>query len=154
MRNRATTRERWLPGGFGFPLGCVASVVAVLAAELAGATARPGYALAALVPVILVVAAATSVTAAARTASIAWAVYSGFVLGRAGQLVFDATAGRAALVLGAALGAGLLGGFLVRAVRTARTHLLAADVPAPRPSPEPRTRSAAGTPVLPGNPAH
>ncbi|MFD9894758.1 hypothetical protein ACFWY9_35895 [Amycolatopsis sp. NPDC059027] len=152
MRAR-TTREGRIPGGFGFPLGCVALVVAALAAAVAGAGAHPAYALVAFVPVVLAIGFSTTVFAAAGTAVIAWAVYSGFVLGRAGGLVFDAAAGRAALVLGAALVTGLGGGLLVRAVRNARTHLLGADVPAPRRSVDPPARRAASAAMMRGKPA-
>jgi hypothetical protein len=55
-----------MSGGFGFPIGCVAAVAAV----------------------IIAAAFRTSFSAAAGVAVVAWALHSGFVLGRAGALTF------------------------------------------------------------------
>jgi hypothetical protein len=132
-----TTTDGRLPGGLGFPLGGVAVVVAAIATDIAGATAHPVYALVALVLVVLGAAAGTTPAAAAGVALVAWAVDSGFVLGREGRLVFDAASGRAALVLAAAALAGLAGSAIVRAARRSVVVPRLGVVPAPR-MPEPR----------------
>jgi hypothetical protein len=129
-----------LPGGIGFPLGAVAVVAATIVADLAGATAHPVYALVALVLVVLATAAVTTPAATAGTALVAWAVDTGFVLGRAGRLVFDAATGQAALVLAAATLAGLVAAATVRAARRSVAVPRNALVPAPR-APEPRRGS-------------
>jgi hypothetical protein len=97
-----------MSGGFGFPFGCVAAVVAVLVAELCGATGQPWYALVTLGAVVLLTAFWSSAAAAIGVAAVAWALDSGFVLGRAGELTFSPPAALAALVLFAALAVGLL----------------------------------------------
>lgn len=97
-----------MSGGFGFPFGCVTAVVAVLSADVAGATGHPWYALVTLAAVVLLTAFWSSVAAAIGVAAVAWALDSGFVLGRAGELTFSPAAAVAALVLLAALALGLL----------------------------------------------
>ncbi|MGK3204091.1 hypothetical protein [Amycolatopsis sp. MEPSY49] len=92
-----------MSGGFGFPFGCVAAVIAVVLAELCGATGHPWYALVTLGPVVLLTVVWSSVAAAIGVAAVAWALDSGFVLGRAGELRFDAASAVAASVLAAAL---------------------------------------------------
>ncbi|GAB3562823.1 hypothetical protein GCM10027445_04140 [Amycolatopsis endophytica] len=81
-----------LPGAAGFPLGCAAATVAVMVAVFAGATTHPGVSLAALLAVAAVLAALTTVAAALGTAVVGWGLHSGFVLGRAGALVFTGPA--------------------------------------------------------------
>lgn len=127
-----TTTDGRLPGGLGFPLGGVAVVVAAIAADLAGATAHPVYALVALALVALGAAAVTTPAAAAGVALVAWAVDSGFVLGRQGQLVFDGASGRVALVLAAATIVGLAASAVFRAARRSVVIPRLAVVPAPR----------------------
>lgn len=104
-----------MSGGFGFPFGCVAAVVAVLVAEAAGATVHPWYAMATLGAVALLTAFWSSVAAALGVAAVAWALDSGFVLGRAGELTFSPAAAVAALVLFAALGVGIFARLVSRA---------------------------------------
>ncbi|MFB9690057.1 hypothetical protein [Amycolatopsis plumensis] len=94
--------------GFGFPFGCVAAVAAVIVADLAGATGRPWYALVTLGAVVLAFACRSPLPAAAGVAAVAWALHTGFVLGRFGELTFGAPARLAALVLAAALATGAL----------------------------------------------
>ncbi|WP_410645231.1 hypothetical protein [Amycolatopsis sp. lyj-346] len=94
--------------GIGFPFGCVAAVAAVIVADLAGATGHPWYALVTLGSVVLAAAHRSSPAAAAGIAVVAWALHTGFVLGRLGQLTFDPASAFAALVLTAALLTGLL----------------------------------------------
>lgn len=128
-----------MSGGFGFPFGCVAAVVAVLLADVAGATAHPWYALVTLGLVVVLAAYRTSAFASFGVAVVAWALHSGFVLGRLGQLAFSAAALVAALVLASALAFGLL----TRLPR--RSAPLA--IPLPRRSaemPAPRAMSPAG----------
>lgn len=106
VRSRgALTRMRTdrLTGGFGFPIGCVGVVAAVIAADLAGATRHPWYSVATLGLVVLAMAGWTTVPAATGVALVGWALHSGFVLGRAGHLVFDGAAAQAAVVLALAM---------------------------------------------------
>ncbi|MET8999925.1 hypothetical protein [Amycolatopsis sp. NPDC004169] len=105
--------------GFGFPFGCVASVAAVVVADLAGATGHPWYALVTLGAVVLASAYRCSPAAASGVAVVAWALHTGFVLGRFGELAFDRGSGLAALVLASAL----LAGALARTVSTLRSRV-------------------------------
>lgn len=103
-----------LAGGFGFPIGCVGVVAAVIAADLAGATRHPWYSVITVGLVVLAMAGWTTVPAATGVALVGWALHSGFVLGRAGHLVFDGAAGQAAALLGVALVLGVTAGAAVR----------------------------------------
>ncbi|MEC3979181.1 hypothetical protein [Amycolatopsis sp. H20-H5] len=142
MRTRTLPDGR-LDGGFAFPLGCVAVVTAATAAGLSGAAARPGYALFALVLVVLALSAYTGPAAALGVTAVAWAVQSGFFVGRAGQLVFDAESARAALVLAAGGLTGLALGAVFRFVRAAGQVTEIPEIPAPRrPVPDPARRAA------------
>jgi hypothetical protein len=118
-----------MSGGFGFPFGCVAAVVAVLSADVAGATGHPWYALVTLGAVVLLTAFWTSVPAALGVAAVAWALDSGFVLGRAGELTFSSASAAAALVFAALVAFGSLARLASRT--PAPLHL-----PSPRPSRE------------------
>lgn len=102
-----------MTGGFGFPLGCVGVVAAAVASDLAGATGHPWYALSALAAVVCAAALTTTARAATAVAAVAWAVDSGFILGREGRLVFDAATAWVAVVLGLVL----LGGLVVARLR-------------------------------------
>jgi len=104
---------------FGFPFGCVAAVAAVIVADLAGATDHPWYALVTLGGVVLAFAYRSPLPAAAGVTVVAWALHTGFVLGRLGELTFDAPAGLAALVLASAL----VTGGLARAVSSAQSRV-------------------------------
>ncbi|MET8850402.1 hypothetical protein [Amycolatopsis sp. NPDC004625] len=104
--------------GFGFPFGCVAAVAAVIAADLAGATAHPWYALVTLAAVVLTFAHRGSPASATGVAVVAWALHTGFVLNRFGELRFDHASGLAAVVLATAL----LTGTLAHTVSTRRTR--------------------------------
>lgn len=97
-----------MSGGFGFPFGCAAAVVAVLVADVAGASANPWYALVTLGAVVLLAGFWTTVAAAAGVFAVAWALDAGFVLGRAGVLRFDTASALTAAVLAAALALGVL----------------------------------------------
>ena len=125
------TEER-LAGGFGFPLGCAATVAAAIAGGLAGATAHPGYSVAAVGAVVAAVAVITTPLAAAGVVMVGWAVLSGFDYGRSGDLLFDAATGRVALVLAGALVLGLVSGTVWRAARQTGPAAPAGAVPSPR----------------------
>ncbi|MEQ0564306.1 hypothetical protein ABJI51_34955 [Amycolatopsis sp. NEAU-NG30] len=105
--------------GFGFPFGCVAAVAATAAADLAGATAHPWYALVTLGAVVLAATFRTTFAAASGTTLIAWALHTGFVLGRAGELHFGPPSAVAAFVLTAVL---LTGALLHAAVSTLQSR--------------------------------
>ncbi|MEU5264468.1 hypothetical protein [Amycolatopsis sp. NPDC021455] len=122
-----------MTAGFGFPCGCVAAIAAVIVADLAGATGHPWYALVMLGAVVLAAAHETSFGAAAGITVVAWALHTGFVLGRFGELTFDRASAAAAIVLAAALVAGALTGLVVRTPWPVR-------VPAPRRPAEVRAR--------------
>ncbi|MGW3964762.1 hypothetical protein ACWED2_33445 [Amycolatopsis sp. NPDC005003] len=94
--------------GFGFPFGCVAAVAAVIVADLLGATSHPWYALVTLGAVVLASAYRSTFAAATGVAVVAWALHTGFILGRLGALTFTPASGLAALVLASALVAGAL----------------------------------------------
>lgn len=123
-----------MSGGFGFPFGCGAAVVAVLLAALAGPS--PWYALVTLGLVVLLTALWSTAAAALGVAVVAWALDSGFVLGRAGELTFSAAAAVAALVFAALLASGF-------AARLA-SRPASPRIPAPRtPVPTPQSRVSA-----------
>ncbi|WP_020661259.1 hypothetical protein [Amycolatopsis benzoatilytica] len=135
--------EGRLAGGFGFPLGCAATVAAAIAADLAGAAAHPGYSAAAVAVVVAAVAVITTPLAAAGVAVVGWAVLSGFDYGRSGDLLFDASTGWVALVLAGALVLGLVSGAVWRAVRQLGPAAPPAAVPLPRRPAEPGHRRVA-----------
>ena len=122
-----------MTAGFGFPFGCVAAIAAVIVADLAGATAHPWYALVTLGAVVLRAAVLTTVGTAAGITVVAWALHTGFVLGRFGELTFGHASAAAAIVLTAALAAGTLTGLVARTPWPVR-------VPAPRRPAEVRAR--------------
>ncbi|MGW4063764.1 hypothetical protein ACWEGE_36135 [Amycolatopsis sp. NPDC004747] len=109
--------------GFGFPFGCVAAVAAVIVADLLGATSHPWYALVTSGAVVLAFAHRSSFAAATGVAVVAWALHTGFVLGRFGELTFDRASGLAALVLASALVAGLV----ARAVSSLQSRVSSAQ---------------------------
>ncbi|WIY06820.1 hypothetical protein QRX60_24300 [Amycolatopsis mongoliensis] len=124
-----------MSGGFGFPFGCVTAVVATLSADVAGATGHPWYALVTLGAVVLLTAFWSSVPAAIGVAVVAWALDSGFVLGRAGELTFSPASAVAALVLAVLVAFGFLARLVSRPPALARIPAprRPAEVPASRP---------------------
>ncbi|WP_406636225.1 hypothetical protein [Amycolatopsis sp. WGS_07] len=130
-------RTERLSGGFGFPLGCVAVVAAAIAADLAGATVHPAYAVAAVALAVGAVAVITAPLAAAGVSAVGWAVLSGFVYGRAGDLLFTPATGWVAAILAGALVFGLLAGTGWRAAQRVRPVAAEAVVPLPRRAAEP-----------------
>jgi hypothetical protein len=115
-------KSRWpappVSGGFGFPLGFAAGIVATTVAVAAGAAGHPGWSVAALAAAVAAVSAVTTLPAAVGTAAVCWFLHDGFVLGRHGDLVFTTASARAAVILVlAALVAVLLAG-LARAMRS------------------------------------
>jgi K+-sensing histidine kinase KdpD len=112
-----------MTGGFGFPFGCVAAVAAVIVADLAGATARPWYALVTLGAVVALTAFWTSTGAASGVAVVGWALHDGFVLGRFGELTFSPASATAAVVFAAALLAGTAVSSLRSRVSTSRSRV-------------------------------
>jgi hypothetical protein len=112
-------------------LGFLAAVVATTVAVAAGATAAPLWALAVLIGVVLGIAAISTPGATIATAAAGWAMYSGFVLGRHGDLALTSQSTRDAAVLAAIALLGTLVAALVRALRSrVRTGTVA--IPAPR----------------------
>lgn len=98
-----------LAGGFGFPLGFVAAIVVVLGSAAVGAFAHPVAVLVALACATAAVSATTTLPAALGTAFVSWGVYTGFVIGRLGQLQLTGQSALAAgvLALAALLALGL-----------------------------------------------
>jgi hypothetical protein len=96
--------------GFGFPLGLAAGSVTTMVAVAAGATHEPVAALIALAVTAAVVSAVTTTAGAVATGAACWALYDGFVLGRAGHLVLAGSSAHAAMLfLAAAVGATAVG---------------------------------------------
>ncbi|MGY6655148.1 hypothetical protein ACXIZN_23580 [Amycolatopsis sp. TRM77291] len=114
------------PECFGFPFGCVSVVVAASAAGLLGSARHHVISLLALGLVVLATGIATSATATAGTAVIAWGVHSGFTVGSLGELQFTAETGVAAVVFAAATTFGSLAGAV-------RRRLAAAEPESPHP---------------------
>lgn len=121
-----------LPGGLGFPLGFLLAIVVTFVAIAAGATTHPQWTVAALAATGAVVACLSTFRATLATAAVCWALHSGFVLGRLGDLVFTPQAARDAVVLCAVATIAFL---LATAVRTVRGRRWASTVriPAQRP---------------------
>lgn len=115
-------------GHIGYPLGFAATVTVTIVAVAAHGTAHPDGTLAALAVTVAAVAAVTALPAGLATAVVAWALQSGFVLGRHGDLVFTRPAGIAAAVLCAAA---VLAYVVSLAVRYAR-RTAPVVIPAPR----------------------
>jgi hypothetical protein len=92
-------RPPLLPEGFGFPAGFAAAALVTAAAVACGAREHPALSLAGLTCVVLATAVTSTLPAAAGTAVAAWALHTGFVVGRFGALSFT----RAGLVTGLVL---------------------------------------------------
>jgi K+-sensing histidine kinase KdpD len=90
-----------LSSGFGYPLGAVTAALATMVAVAAGATTHPHRALVTLIAVTAVTAAATTLRASLATAAVCWALHTGFVLNRHGELQFNAASTRTAALLAA-----------------------------------------------------
>lgn len=99
----AVRTSRWpsppVPGGFGFPLGFAAGILVTVVAVAAGATSHPSWSLIALAVAVAGVSAVSTASAALATTGVCWALHVGFVLGRRGDLVFNAMSRQAAVVL-------------------------------------------------------
>lgn len=117
--------------GFGFPLGVVLGVAAIVLAVAAGARGAPIISLVAMVAVVDAIAVITTARAAVVTAVVCWGLHAGFALGEFAELTLTAEAGQAAGVL--ALCALTASGFasLLRAV-SAPLHKREHDPGAPR----------------------
>jgi hypothetical protein len=109
-----------LPGGFGFPLGFVTTIIVTFAAVAAGATTRPVWSLAALVGTTGSVACVSTLGAAVATATVAWALQAGFVLGRHGDLALTQVATRDAIAF---LTAALFAFIVATAIRAIRDRV-------------------------------
>ncbi|GGM82182.1 hypothetical protein GCM10012275_61050 [Longimycelium tulufanense] len=105
-------RLRALDGSaLGFGTGLLATTLVVLL----GATRFPTVGLVLVLAVVLGVAAVTTVPGATLVAAQCWGLYAGFLLGRAGEIVWDERGGWAAAVLfAAALLASVVGRMLSR----------------------------------------
>jgi mannose/fructose/N-acetylgalactosamine-specific phosphotransferase system component IIC len=84
MRNVTPPVSGWI----GYPLGFLATVVVTIGAVAVQGTAHPDWVLGGLAVTVALVSAVTVLRAALATASVAWALQAGFVLGRHGELVF------------------------------------------------------------------
>jgi hypothetical protein len=105
-----------LAGGFGFPLGFVASTLIVLV----GSYASPVAVLVALAVATFVVSATTTLPAALGTALVSWGLYAGFVVGHLGQLAAN---GQTVTAAGVLLTAALLAVGVMAVGRHARTRV-------------------------------
>ncbi|KAA2252143.1 hypothetical protein F0L68_36965 [Solihabitans fulvus] len=85
--------------GFGAALGFAAGVVATIVSVAVGAAGRPELGLVILAVAVAGVSVVTTIVGAALTALQCWAFYASFLVGRAGQLVFDARTERAGALL-------------------------------------------------------
>lgn len=129
-----------VPGGFGFPLGFIAGIVATLLAVATGAAGHPAWSLGLLALTVAAVAAVTSPAGALGTAVACWCLHDGFVLGRHGTLVLVPASAVAAAVL---VPAALVVDTIATAVRVVRRRLVRiAPVPARVPA-----QCRAATPV-------
>lgn len=134
--NRTTPPAPPVPGGFGFPLGFAAGIVATGLAVASGATGHPAWSVGLLALTVAVVSALTSTPAALGTALVCWCLHDGFVLGRRGDLVLTSASARAAAVL---LLAALAAVAIATAVRLRRLGQAGRMVPVVR-IPAPRAR--------------
>ncbi|WP_370947632.1 hypothetical protein AB5J62_08765 [Amycolatopsis sp. cg5] len=106
-----------IDAGFGYPLGFVATGATTVGTVSANATEHHLRSLAALAVVVCAISLFTRARAGLGTATVAWALHSGFVLGRSGEIVFTDEAGIAAMVLVCAGGSGILRTASQRAAR-------------------------------------
>jgi hypothetical protein len=105
----------WLSGGTGSALGFGSAALSALLGALGGALfgwpARAPITLGLLLGSVLCVSAVTTLTGAVSTAAQSWAVYSGFVLHRMGELRLEQ---QDRVVLGCLLAVALLAGGAAR----------------------------------------
>ncbi|SDY81430.1 hypothetical protein SAMN05421504_10748 [Amycolatopsis xylanica] len=106
-----------IDAGFGYPLGFVATSATTVGSVSANATEHHLRSLAALAVVVCAISLVTRARAGLGTATVAWALHSGFVLGRSGEIVFTDEAGIAAMVLACAGVSGILKPAAQRCVR-------------------------------------
>lgn len=92
---------RPISGGIGFPAGFLAATLVTVAAVGAQATAHPQRSLIPLVITVAVVAIVSTFRAALATAAVCWALHTGFVLNRRGDLVWTVQSAPAAALLAA-----------------------------------------------------
>ena len=134
-----------VPGGFGFPLGFVATIVVTFAAVATGATTHPVWSLIVLAGTTGLLACISTLGAAVATAAVAWTLQAGFVLGRHGDLALTPAAARDATVLVAAALCAFIVATAVRAIRIRLGPPIGA-VPVQRTAPSPsRVRTAWST---------
>jgi len=132
--------------GTGFPVGFCAATVVTCLAIAAGGTDHPQWTLAALAGTAAVIAAVTTTPAALSTAAVCWAMHSGFVLGRRGELVFTADAAVAAVVVAAAALLGLTVGTVLR-LRVREQVARRITIPVQRRTAMPRIAGASRNPT-------
>jgi hypothetical protein len=90
---------RRLSGAIGFPAGSLAATVVTVVAVAAEATGSPQRALIPLATTVAAVGAVSTFRAALATAVVAWALHTGFVLNRYGELGWNADSAWAAALL-------------------------------------------------------
>lgn len=122
-------------GWAGYPLGFSAATLVTIGAVATHATSHPERALIPLAVAAAAIATVTSLRAAIATAAVCWALHTGFVLGRHGDLALAAPSAVAATLIGAATLAAFALALAVRAVHRPTARFA---IPAPR---------RAGTPV-------
>lgn len=89
-------------GWNGYPLGFLAATAVTTAAVAAGGTEHPHWTLAALAGTAAAIAAVATLRAALATAALCWALHTGFISGRFGELTITAGSAHAAAVLATA----------------------------------------------------
>jgi hypothetical protein len=134
----AMRSPRWpaspVPGGFGFPLGFAASILVTTLAVAVGSTRHPTWSLLAPTATVIVMSSVTTTLAVLGSAAVCWALHTGFVLNRSGDLTFTAVPAFAAVVLGTAaiVAVAIAGVFRVSRHRADRHSRASALIPAPR----------------------
>jgi hypothetical protein len=93
--------ETPVQGWAGYPLGFVVASAVTTVAVAAGGTVHPLRTLVALAAAAAAIAAVATLRAALATAALCWALHTGFVVGRFGELALTAGTVRAAALLAA-----------------------------------------------------
>jgi hypothetical protein len=112
-----------ISGGFGFPLGFLAAILATAGAVAAGATVHPDREVIALACVCAALASLSTGAASVATAVVGWALHAGFVLGRHGDLALTGPAARDAVVLGAVTLVAYVLAVVIRRERARAPHI-------------------------------
>lgn len=142
----ASEQAQWpkMAAGFGFPLGCAAGFAVTTVASVAGLAGHAVLGAVMLGGTVAVTSAVTTVPAAVGCAVACWALYAGFIVGRAGELAFTRASSTALGVFALVAALGLACRALLRGPRQAQER------PVVIPKPRPGRQWSSAPPAVPG----